>query len=126
MDLILMGQRQVGSRVNSASAATRRSQNAIKRRFRRQIAPLIGQARHDLARRQVSVLRAVAQHHNGLSLCLVQRIWRRWPSGSRSRIGLDSVCLSPPWQGAQRQTNFPTGPDFSGSRRDRFAQTGHE
>ncbi|KPY45423.1 hypothetical protein ALO49_101857 [Pseudomonas savastanoi pv. retacarpa] len=117
---------QAATTTASMLLLTRRSQNAIKRRFRRQIAPLIGQARHDLARRQVSVLRAVAQRHNGLSLCLVQRIWRRWPCGSRLRIGLDSVCLSPPLQGAQRQNNFPTGPDFSGSRCDRFAQPGHE
>lgn len=81
---------------------TYRSQDAIKRRLRRQIAPLIGQARHGLARRQVGVLRAVAQIHDCLSLSLAQCIAWRCSWHRRSGIGLDNVCLSPPLQGPQR------------------------
>lgn len=81
---------------------TRCPQDAIKRRLRCQITPLIGQARHDLARRQMGICRAVAQRNNRLSFDLTQRITRRWPHDSRSGIGLDNVGFSPSLQGSQR------------------------
>lgn len=80
---------------------TRHAQDAIKRRFRRQITPLIGQARHDLAGRQVSIISAVAQRHNRLSLDLTQRITRRWSRDSRSPIGLNDLAASPALQGTK-------------------------
>ncbi|MNF82167.1 hypothetical protein D3C84_644660 [compost metagenome] len=79
---------------------TRRTQDAIERGLRRQITPLIGQARHDLAGRQVSVISAVAQRHNRLSLDLTQRITRRWSHDSRSSIGLNDLGAGPALQGS--------------------------
>lgn len=63
-------------RLGAATALllTLRPEHTVKTRLARQVDAPIGQARHDLRRRQALVLRGIAHVHNRLALLVAQGV----------------------------------------------------
>lgn len=97
------------------------AQHAIESRFRGQITALIRQPRHDLARRQVGMLRAVAHDQDGVTLVLAQGIDRRGVYRCGSCVGLHDVLFCPALQGAQGYTQLFASHGPAGSARHGFS-----
>jgi hypothetical protein len=77
--------------------------------LRRQITALVGQARDDLARRQMRIVRTTAQRQNGLPLTLTESIERARTDCGGAAIGFQSALLCPALQRAQGNAQLITG-----------------
>lgn len=89
-------------------------QDAIKGRFRCQLTALIGQPRDDLARRQIGMLRAVAQVQDGHAFTAAKGVGRHGAKVGGVGIGIHDGLPGPALQGAQRQPQLVAGDGLAG------------
>jgi hypothetical protein len=70
-------------------------EHPVERGLRRQVDAFIGQLWHDLARRQMSMIRTVAGGQHGALLGLAQFVAGHWPQCGRACIHLHLITLRP-------------------------------
>ena len=86
------------------------AQHAMEAGLARQIDPLVGQARHDLGRRQVGKARFVGDGYKMFALGRAEGMGRRGTFGLRARIGHDhAIGILPALPGTGADARFPAG-----------------
>ena len=104
----------------------RRLQDAIKAGFRGQIHALVRQSRHNLAGRQVGIVRLVADRQYLFPLLFRQLVRRLRALRLRALILANlASLLRPALEGAQAEAGFCTGPALPDTRCDGCADPDH-
>src|SRR5680860_148318 len=85
------------------------TQHSVKAAFRADITALIGQARHNLTRRQVAKGFTVTQRQNALPFSVREGVSRFRAYRRRPTVRFQGVLLGPALEGAQANAQFITG-----------------